>query len=227
VRFATADEVIAADPEAWLQQLRRDSARLRVGFVARDRAGISDRDTTGFANGGSRWLIEVSQLGAAPTWWEPEWTVEPGRPESDRRIWSVTYWRRPGPFALSDPRPLFALFVELGETLDALVGLIQRAAPEEAMPGWIENFRTARKALAEDSGRFGRGDPGPRNFLSAEAYRMIHACRAAWVFGGMGSWNDGAYWGSVEAEGDYLSEKLFDLCQQGTVAAANSSAGSL
>ena len=93
------------------------------------------------------------------------------------------------------------------------------------MPGWIENFRMARKALAEDGGHFGRGDPAPRNFLSADAYHMIHTCRAAWVFGGMGSWNDGAYWGSIEAEGDRLSEKLFVLCQQGIVAAAGSRAG--
>jgi hypothetical protein len=221
VQFASTDGVATADPDEWLRQLRRDSAQLRLGVVPRHHLGMSDRYTTGFANGGSRWMIEISRSGGVRTWWEPEWTAQSQPGPSP---WSVTYRRQGGPFAFPDPRPLSVIFVELSDTLDALLSLVESAAPEEAMSGWAENFRIARKALDETVGQWAPGDPGPQGFLSAEAYRMIHACRAAWVFGGMGSWNDGAYWGSVEAEGDRLSEALFHLLQEGIIAAANSTA---
>lgn len=51
VQFAAADGMIATDPEDWLRQLRRESARLRLGVVARNEHGLSDRETVGFANG--------------------------------------------------------------------------------------------------------------------------------------------------------------------------------
>jgi hypothetical protein len=43
------------------------------------------------------------------------------------------------------------------------------------------------------------------------------------MFGGMGSLNDGTYWGSSVVEGDRLSETLFALLNEGVVAIAESS----
>ena len=62
----------------------------------------------------------------------------------------------------------------------------------------------------------------PPGFLPPAAERLMDACRAAWVFGGMGSWNDGAYWGEFLEEGDRLSDRLFRLLQEGLAVAANS-----
>lgn len=226
VRFAGLEGEIAADPDLWLEQLLRERARLRLGVVSRNEAGTADRMGAAFANGGPRWLIESAAPGRRPDWWEPEWRVtgDPAGPVRDRRIWSVTYWRQAASEALPATRPLAELFAELGKTVDALAAFVERAAPAEAMPGWAENFREARKIFDADDGQYRSGDPGPEGFLPAEAYRMLHACRAAWVFGGMGSWNDGAYWGSIEPEGDRLSEELFHLLQQGLVAVADSTA---
>jgi hypothetical protein len=226
VRFAAADGAVAADPDEWLRRLRRDGARLRLRVVPRHEKGMSDRDGVGFANGGPRWLIEASQPGGALAWWESQWevTYDPINPAPDRRIWSVSYRRLAEAPDFPPDRPLAATRAKLGEVLDALAAFVDRAAPGEAMPGWAQNFRNARRVVDEDDGLHRPGDPGPEGFLSAEAYRLLHACRAAWVFGGMGAWNDGAYWGTAEAEGDRLSELLFGLLGQGIVAAANSSA---
>jgi hypothetical protein len=226
VRFVSGDGMSAANPEDWLRQLRCGPARLRLGVVPRNEPGWSDRQTVGFANGGPRWVTESSQSGRGSAWWEPEWKLdrEPQLPASDRRIWAVTYRRRSEEFVLPESRPLSVILGELGQALDALADMVERAAPAEAMPGWVGFFRNARNSIDKDDGEHARGDPGPPGFLSAEARRMIHACRAAWAFGGMGAWNDGGYWGSIEAEGDRLSEALFDLLQQGVVAVANSTA---
>jgi hypothetical protein len=224
-RFVSEEGMSAPNPEDWLRQLRRGSTRLRLGVVPRHEPGWSDRQTVGLANGGPRWVIETSQSGRGSAWWEPEWGLsgDSQQPSSDR-IWAVTYRRRSEEFVLPGSRPLCVILGELGQALDALAGLVERAAPAEAMPGWVGFFGDARKLIDKDDGKHERDDPGPRGFLSAEARRMIHACRAAWAFGGMGSWSDGGYWGSIEAEGDSLSEALFDLLQQGLVAAANSTA---
>jgi hypothetical protein len=226
VRFVAAEGSVAADPDEWLRQLRPDAARLRLRVLPRNETGISDRDGIGFANGGPRWLIEASQPRGAPAWWEPQWGLarHPNAPSPDRRIWSVTYRRVPETFIFPDDRPLSMLLAELGQVLDALATFVERAAPAEAMPGWADNFRNARRVVDEDDGLHRRGDPGPEGFLLAGACHLLHACGAASVFGGMGAWNDGAYWGSIEAEGDRLSEILFGLLNEGIAAAANSSA---
>jgi hypothetical protein len=47
----------------------------------------------------------------------------------------------------------------------------------------------------------------------------------AWVFGGMGSWNDQGFDGDDDRIYRELSDHLYDLLNQGICAAANSSAG--
>jgi len=66
-------------------------------------------------------------------------------------------------------------------------------------------------------------DLAPTGFLSEEAAVLLDACQTAWVFGGMGSWND--LWFEGEDQGIYerVSERLFEAVNAGIEQAATSS----
>jgi hypothetical protein len=63
----------------------------------------------------------------------------------------------------------------------------------------------------------------PDGSLSDLAASMLKAAQAAWVFGGMGSWNDMGFDGDVQMEYGRLSDSLFNLLNEAIEAAATSS----
>jgi hypothetical protein len=226
VRFVDGSAIVAGNPALWLERLAEEDSELKLRIVPRNDPGISDMVSVGFANGGPRLLIEAIVPGRPSVCWERFWEVtgDPLGPESERRIWTVTYVSVPSRSLPQWPaeRPLRQIEADLASALEALTDFVDRFAPEEAMPGWQDLFRSARMTM-EAQPEWQDGDPRPPGFLSPDAQRLLHACRAGWVFGGMGSWNDGAYWGSAEADGDRLSEALFALLNEAVAAGANSS----
>jgi len=89
--------------------------------------------------------------------------------------------------------------------------------------GFVDSFEAGLAALNTDKAPTAyHQDLGPPGYLTTAAVRLLNACQAAWVFGGMGSWNDGGYGEELLAEGDALSDRLFSLLQEGISAAANS-----
>ncbi|MEA3062337.1 MAG: hypothetical protein QOJ94_2118 [Sphingomonadales bacterium] len=207
------------DPMQWFQQLAERRAGLKLHVVPRNDPAMSDIMSSGFANGGPRLLIEALSPGEPSRCWQPRWQVT-GKLD-ERRIWTVTYDRVGAPSSWPETRPFREIEKDLVWTLESLAAFVERAAPSEAMPGWEENFRNARAALDEPPGD--EAEAWPAGFLPSEARCLLRAARAGSVFGGMGSWNDGAYWGTSLAEGDRLSEKLFVLLQEAVTAVANSS----
>jgi hypothetical protein len=226
VRFVDGSSIVAGNPALWLERLAGEGAGLKLRIAPRNDPSISAMMSLGFANGGPRLLIEAIVPGRPATCWEPSWEVtgDPFGPEPDRRIWTVSYVSVPSRSLpqWTAERALREIEADLASALDALTDFVDRFGPEEAMPGWEDQFRSARMAL-EAQPEWQESDPRPPGFLSPDAMRLLHACREGWVFGGMGAWNDGAYWGSAEADGDRLSETLFALLNEAVAAAANSS----
>lgn len=52
---------------------------------------------------------------------------------------------------------------------------------------------------------------------------LLDACQSAWVFGGMGSWNDLAFDGAAQVEYEQVSERLFHTVVDVIQTAANAS----
>lgn len=180
--------IYAANPLAWLERLAQLGAGLKLRITPRRDPQISDIMSVGLASGGPRLLLEAITPGRASSFWEPLWEVtgDPHDPDPDRRIWSVSYSRvptEPGPASTAE-RSLPEISAALAHSFEALADFVDRTAPAEAMPGWATNFRNARRALEREPGHE-RGDPPPPGFLSSEALRLIRACQAGWVFGGM------------------------------------------
>jgi hypothetical protein len=82
-------------------------------------------------------------------------------------------------------------------------------------PGQSSDSRSTIRRFHEDL--------APDGGLPPLAVSLLDACQSAWVFGGMGSWNDLAFQGDVQAEYDRTSERLFLALAQVIRAAANAS----
>jgi hypothetical protein len=208
------------DPPSWFANLQGSITGLRLHLADRNGPGISDRAGTGFVGGGSRWIIEA--VGAsANSLWESTWDLgDTNAP--NQKIWRVTYDCIATKWTAASPpsRSLEDVRGDLASALDDIARFAQRNNL-----GFTEYFLQGRAALnAKDPFTHAyHHDLSPPGLLSLEALQILGSCQAAWVFGGMGSWNDGAYGGNLTAEGDRLSERLFKCLQEALVAAANSS----
>jgi hypothetical protein len=218
VRFVAMGRGEAADPLDWFRSLAKDCRGLRLHAVPRRRPEMPDWMDVALVGGGSRWLIETVGC-ARPLLWSDEWVISDpaGRQE---RPWSVTYHGLPntgiGPGL---PVELDQAAQNLDASLDRILTFAERISSHFA-----ESFEEALAILK------GRKIPdrdfiatlGPDGVLAPEAERLLAACRAGWVFGGMGAWNDGGYDGKDAPEGDRLTGALFDSLQAALSAAASS-----
>jgi hypothetical protein len=216
------DPLLARYPKAWLADLqRRGCTGLRLRLLGRNRQELSDRMSVGFVGGGSRWLIE--ELGVSPpTYWEDAWRAWRRLQDApDKRIWLVRYHRVEDAVPVDDS-PATSPDQASDRLRKALTAIL--AFAERNGLGFTESFRNGLDCLSSPTplAHAYHADFGPPGFLSLAACQILGACQTGWVFGGMGSWNDGAYGSDLAAEGDPLSEQLFGALQDGLVAAANS-----
>jgi hypothetical protein len=225
VRFVPAEpdarRAESADPDSWLRSLP-PCPGLRVRVARRGPPGFGERMTVGFVDGGSLWLIE--ELGGPrPLAWSAAWSFA-DRKGGDGQIWSVAYRGEPADPAPPLPPDLDRVERDLRAALEAISRFAERIGSR-----YGESFRRALACLdgAQPFESRYHPDLAPPGLLSGQASRILAACDAGWVFGGMGSWNDGAYGGADCEEGDLLSDRLFDGLQGALADAANSTAAPL
>jgi hypothetical protein len=165
--------------------------------------------------------MEVLSGGNRGEYWTPHWQVWTKFKLGDRR-WRVTYtrifasaWRNLPPLDLEGT--IFQLARSLRE--------IQSFATDRDLEHFAAVFADALAILESEGKSFPvyHEDLAPEGFLSREAEIILHACQKAWVFGGMGSWND--VWSEGEARDFYeaVSEDLYQNLCAAICVAANSS----
>jgi hypothetical protein len=224
---AERELVLAQDPPEWLQLLRANgvtSVKVAHG-VQTD--GPMDRMTSGFVGGGRRWLIHTSS-GDSHDSWLPRLALDHEERQRmikmrDRnaKIWRSSYLRQDeashGPFDADLDGAAAALEAALGD-------IIAFAAAQKVI-AWVETaFEPAlwilqgRRGVDLDHSRldfkpFAR-DP--------RAARLLNAVMPAWVFGGMGSWNDQVFEDREEYE--RVSGALYAAVHRAIAAAVNGSA---
>jgi hypothetical protein len=215
----------APDPVVWfsrLKEARASSVRMYNGpkepKKLRDKH-VTDRMLVGFVGGGGRWLIEV----VTPTgsdFWEARWEVG-DRNRTDKRIWRVTYGRiaknRPTP--PPQPHDTAAIKRHLTDNLKAIGAFAQA----QKLEGFAKAFDASLAHLNSTDPFKGvyHADLAPQGALPLDASQLLAAAQAAWVFGGMGSWNDLGFDGEDQTKYDRLSEELYQLLNSAIVAAAN------
>jgi hypothetical protein len=201
--FKTTPVIIADDPDGWFALLRRQGARgvkLRL------------RDTSG--SGHLEALMRDGQIERWMACWE---VGTRGRP--DRRIWHVEY--RLGTESIPAAPPL-DLDTATAKLKTALVR-IQNFAYHKNLQSFAETFGIAlRKLAGESAPKSYHQDLQVEGYIPSRAVTLLDTLQTAWVFGGMGSWNDMSFQGPDEPEYNSVTDQLWDALQDATMAAANS-----
>lgn len=213
---------IADDPYKWFRLLKKEKCKeLKVFYEAsKDSAKKPDHQLAGFVGGGGTWLIEAV-FNKHSDFYANNWTVNE-KDRADRKIWSVKYGNT------SWDQPVINQQFDLLETKEELAGALSAInvfAVKHKLDNWVGIFSKAFNALESDEPATGfyHADLVITENYSLLARQVLFAAGKAWVFGGMGSWNDLGF--DTEEENqtyDELSAALYAAINKGVVAAINS-----
>jgi hypothetical protein len=216
------EDPFVSDPLAWFEALRNKCIdTLRMQYGPSGQAQHPDRMLVGFVGGG-RWLIE-SQMSGSSDFWQSRWEVG-DRTRQDRKIWRVTYARVATNQPSIQPQVLEDL-ERLSQDLEQHLVAIEKFARMQKLDNFAILFQRARIRLHSDPpySNLYHSDLIRTELLPITACRLLAACQDAWVFGGMGSWNDIGFECTTQPRYEELSEKLYRLLNRAIVVAANSS----
>jgi hypothetical protein len=216
---APDESLFAEDPASWISKLKDEgTVGLRLHCGARNDPN-QDRMTVGLVGGGGRWLVEAVRHSASDLW-EASWTVQ-NQNAPDRKIWTVVYYRV-GVNRTPINRPIRGARALRAELQAALLKL-EEFSTRQDLDSWVSVFRRANDSFDAENplAAVYHSDIAPSTRLSLEAKRLLGAVQSAWVFGGMGSWNDLVFEGQVATEYDVLSNALYANLVQALCEAAN------
>lgn len=201
---------------AWLQYVKGGGSR-RLSLLVGDGAasnGVPGHIGHSYANSG-RWAIRSD--GRRPRIWFSAWSVQ-DRANPDRRIWAVELTGRSLPATREPVTDLVSARIGLRDALRA----IEDFAKTEDLGFWAEWFAQADGLLdaAEPVIPY-NPDLAPVT-LPDENRQLLAAAVQAWVFGGMGSWNDLGF-GDEAEQRVYLdaTRRLYAAVLTATAAATN------
>lgn len=211
------EKLFSETPNEWLAKLKdQKCSGLRVERIPTDGNGIPDRISVAFIGGGGRWRIEAVFPGSSD-FWEAKWEIG-DRNHPERKIWQVKYGRtaRNQKTALTAPVRIDDLSKSLEQTLREAIAFSRK----HRLDGFCQTFEAAYSTLNAPSepeiyGAAARGQ------LPLDASRLLAAAQAAWVFGGMGSWNDLRFKGKDQRQYSSISDDLFRLINLSLVATVN------
>lgn len=216
------EKEIAKAPEEWFKFLKAAGAvGVRLARAPQHDPRISDRMAAGFVGGGGTWSMEVLLPHNRSQFWVARWEVW-NRHAPEHRIWRVTYGRiSEGATAKSQPDNLQSAATRLRQALRD----IHAFSMKQDCGGFTRCFADALDTL-DSGGKNLHGyhkDLVPSGHLSDQARALLDACQKAWVFGGMGSWNDMGFDGEDQKEYERVTEQLFQAVNETISAAANQS----
>ena len=198
----------------WYADLRRRGARaFRLEPWPRQHPELPDHIAVAFA-GGAPCALGVEYEGGCE-WWAAQWRRE-------QLAWSVEY----DCGVLAGLAPAAASLEEVGGRLREAIEEAVRFAEKAQQGGWVQWLGEALSLL-------GSPDPVipyhpdllPDRGYSLEARRALACACKAWVFGGMGSWNDLVFADAAQqAEYDRVTPRLFQAVLRCIATAASSGA---
>lgn len=216
------EDLVATTPDEWFLRLQNTGARgVRLRRVPQNDPKISDRMSAGLVGGGGMWLMEVVLPENRSQFWNGRWTVWNDH-APDEKIWRVSY-----ALISEEATPPFER-INLQTIKGRLVGALSKIkmfSARKKCAGFTEMFQQALEILRNPKPQFAHLDKelGLQGLINDEAAILLDAAQAAWVFGGMDSWNDLSFDGADAQEYEQISENLFQILSEAIVAAANDS----
>jgi len=213
---------VAGDPNEWLHFLKKDGCKkIRLYHQpAGSKEPAAEHKLAGMVGGGGTWMIETI-YGKYSHYWFNKWEVTE-KDNPGKKIWSVSY------AMIDKDQPVTDRQIDIRETyalLDQSLVAISDLADAQQLPHWAGVFKKARAIL--DSTHPGE-DYYHQDLLVEKHYpliarQLLSAAGAAWVFGGMGSWNDLVFNTPEDTtKYDDVSARLYDAINQSVLAVANS-----
>ena len=197
---------------AWYADLRRRGATaFRLEPWPRLHSELPDHIAVAFA-GGAPCALGV-EYGTVCEWWAARWRFEfPG--------WSAEHRCQ----RLAAPAPPTVSLGEAGDRLREAIVEAMRFAQQAGEPTWARGFAEALQLLdAPEPAIPYHSDLLPEQHYSPEARRVLACGCQAWVFGGMGSWNDLVFTDPEhQAEYDRLTPRLFQAVLHAIATASSS-----
>lgn len=200
--FKGSVSVLANNPNEWFKVLRETNCK-RLCFRYQhsiDQSFAADYMLAGLNGGGGSWFIEA-EFREHSTYWSSLWDATDLQ-RADNKIWLVAYVSS----GLKEKKGIQDLEMRnYGDRLQHVLAEITAFASAEGLVVWAEQFDKALATLKSD-------DLLADSLHSLESRRLIFAAGKAWVFGGMGSWNDLGGFENVEKDHRYkiLSAELFE-----------------
>ncbi len=217
--------IVANNPDAWLASLR-DIRRALIVHEPSNDPRLSDRMSSAFVGGGGRWFLCLDR-GQSFECWEPWWRAG-NRQAPDNRIWQVHYARvvETYTFEPDELARVTAPIADMTTRLRSILTRIEAFARKVDQPGFADCFKTAQSCLDSSTplAETFHSDIAPPGTLPHAAAQLLAANQHAWVFGGMGSWNDLVFDGDDGTQYNLLSEELFNALNQSICIAANQAA---
>jgi len=215
------EHVIASSPTEWFKYLKVDGCKhLRLYFEnSKDQSSTKDHRLAGFVGGGGTWLIEAI-YGNYSNFWANRWGVK-NQNAADRKIWAVSYRTTAKKQHTNDLQIDNQLIKDkLNQTLTEIAAF----AYKHNLQHWGDLFDKAKATLdsSSPSESYYHKDLIPLDNYSLIAKQILFAAGHAWVFGGMGSWNDLGFDNEDDNNiYDELSEQLYLLINMAIIAATN------
>jgi hypothetical protein len=199
--------VLAKDPNAWFQFLKKHQIESLILDYAPDNGIKESRELMGFIGGGGRWLIS-SIKGENAEIWEGRW-IAPKENET-RDNWTVNYGRIVKEWSLPKPETFSSIdqsHKKFKNTLESIISF----AKDQNLEKFVEIFKEGLTCLSSELPNINLYH---KDLLIEENYplkarQVLAACQTAFVFGTMGSWNDMTYEGKTQERYDKLSNALF------------------
>lgn len=206
------------DPTGWLETMPQGMERAQLAVVPRNDPNISDRESVGFANGGPVFLAQIIARDVES--WCGDWRVT-NQADPEQRIWSVTYRNISNVPVATVHRSIEEVRRQLSAVLDDAIRF-----SETHNMSFAVSFVAAQRALDERFPLTGfyHADMVPEGLLTLGHLQILSCAARAWVFGGMGSWNDVWFEGADQDTYRELSDRLFSAILDGLVLSTNASA---
>jgi hypothetical protein len=212
--------MLAKNPNAWFEWLKSEKAiGVRLRCMPQNYPSISDRFSAGFVGGGGTWMMEAVRDPDRSSGWVARWEVW-DRKAPNQRIWKVAY----GPAAeiSSGSKPRDGLKAASSKLRAALVE-IYSFAQEHEDDGFTACFARALETIDSNGAELHgyHKDLMVAGTAPLLAAWLLDVCQSAWVFGGMGSWNDAGVPAEDREDYDRVSDRLFTSLRETIEIAAN------
>jgi hypothetical protein len=219
---------VAENPDIWFKRLRSLKAEgIYLTRQPRNVLNLPDRTSVSGIGGGEIWTMVVVLPDGRSEKWQEKWEIG-NRDAPDKRIWRVTYsgstfknLTQRNNINISD------IYLKLSESIHNIDNYAKKYDHQWARKPFGEALETL-----DSRGKILHGyhqDLAPKYFLSDDAFAILDACQTAWVFGGMGSWNDIGFKSKEVTEKELeqreyakVSEGLFQTIGEAIVAAVKS-----